>query len=59
MPDDLRNPGPEDGRLIALGEDHEVAYWCKEFGVTKTELMNAISHVGLSAKAVRAYFGEK
>lgn len=59
MPDDLRNPGPEDGKLISLTEDHEVAYWCKEFGVDRRGLMDAISRVGLSARRVREYLEKK
>lgn len=56
MADDLKNPGPEDGKLISLKQQHEVVYWCMEFDCTKEELMAAVKQVGLSADAVRAYF---
>jgi hypothetical protein len=56
MADDLKNPGPEDGKRISINQDHEVVYWCMELDCTKAELMEAIKQVGLSADAVRAYF---
>lgn len=59
MPDDRNIRGPEDGKLISIKEDHEVAYWCEEFGVERAELLNAVKHVGVSARAVRIYLQEK
>jgi hypothetical protein len=57
MSDDLKNPGPEDGRLIALKEPHEVEYWTKKFDVTREELEAAVAEVGHSAKKVASHFG--
>lgn len=59
MADDLKNPGPEDGKLISLTERHEVVYWCRELGCTEKELMEAVKNVGVSAKAVREYLTAK
>lgn len=55
--DDLSNPGPEDGKLISLTEDHERAYWCKALEVDRAGLESAVAAVGHGAAAVRAYLG--
>lgn len=53
MSDDLTNPGPEDGKLISLTEEHELDYWSAELGLTRDELRVAVGAAGHSAKAVR------
>lgn len=55
MSDDLKNPGPEDGKLISLSEDHELDYWTGALGVSRDELRAAVEAVGHSAEAVRAH----
>lgn len=55
MPDDRSNPGPEDGKLISLTEDHEVTYWTKALNVDRAKLKEAVDAVGHSAQAVRFY----
>lgn len=40
---------------IALGEEYEVQYWTKKFGVSCDELENAIDAVGNSADAVKKH----
>lgn len=55
MPDDRNNPGPEDGKLISLIEDHEVTYWTKTLNIDRDKLKEAVEAVGHSAQAVRAY----
>ena len=57
MPDNLNDPGPQDGKLISLTEDHEVAYWTKALGVTRHQLEDAVAAVGDSAAAVREHLG--
>lgn len=55
MADDLKNRGAQDRARIALGEEHEVAYWTKALGVTEEELKRAVDAVGNGADAVREY----
>lgn len=57
MADNLKDPGPLDGKFISLKEDHEVAYWTKALGVTRAQLEDAVAAVGNSAKAVREHLG--
>jgi hypothetical protein len=42
----------EDGKLITLTDDYEVAYWTKKFGVSGQRLAQAVRRVGHSAAAV-------
>nr|WP_315394360.1 DUF3606 domain-containing protein [uncultured Duganella sp.] len=53
MSDDLKNAGAGDRARINVNEQHEVAYWTKELGVTKDRLAQLVKEVGPSAKAVR------
>ena len=57
MADNLKDPGPQDGKTISLKEPHEVAYWSKAFGITAEELTDAVAAVGHSASAVREHLG--
>lgn len=58
MSDDLHKRRPQDASKINVHEDWEVRYWCKEFGCTEAELKKAVTAVGVSAAAVRKYFGK-
>jgi len=53
MPDNLDDPGPQDGKLISLTEEHELDYWTKTLGVTRDELRALVDKHGHSADAVR------
>lgn len=53
MSDDLKNSGSQDRARINVNEQHEVAYWTEELGVTKDRLAQLVKEVGPSAKAVR------
>jgi len=55
MADDKTLRSPQDSSRIALGEDYEVAYWTKKFGVTRDELTEAVNAVGNGAEAVEEY----
>jgi hypothetical protein len=55
MADNLNDPGPQDGKLIALDEPWELARWCGALKVTPGRLEEAVSHVGHSAVAVREW----
>jgi Protein of unknown function (DUF3606) len=58
MADDPSKRGPQDRSRISLGEDYEVRYWCKKYGVTPDVLRAAVEKVGNSAKAVEAELGK-
>jgi hypothetical protein len=58
MPDDMTNIGGQDRARIAMGEDHEVAYWTDKLGVSRDELAKAVDEVGSSADAVAVYLGK-
>jgi hypothetical protein len=55
MADDKTLRGPQDRSRIALGEDYEVRYWTKKFGVSKDQLADAVGAVGNSAEAVERH----
>ena len=52
MADDKTNRGPQDRSRINLSEDYEVRYWTDKFGVSKSQLEDAVREVGSSAEAV-------
>lgn len=52
MPDN-RNIAAQDRDRINLGEDYEVQYWSKKFGVSPERLAEVIGRVGDSVQAVR------
>ena len=54
MADDKTNRGPQDRSRINLSEDYEVRYWTDKFGVSKSQLEDAVREVGSSAEAVEA-----
>ncbi|SDA36053.1 DUF3606 domain-containing protein [Sphingomonas sp. NFR15] len=55
MADDKTLRGPQDSSRVALGEDYEVAYWSKKFGVSRDKLAEAVKAVGNGADAVEEY----
>lgn len=59
MSDDLTNPGPEDGKLISLTEEHELDYWAGALGITREKLREAVAVVGHSAEKVREWLAEQ
>ena len=58
MPDDKTNRGQPDRSKINMGEDYEVKYWSRHFGVTPEELKKVVDRVGNSAAAVAKEFGK-
>ena len=54
MADDKTNRGPQDRSRINLSEDYEVRYWTDKFGMSKSQLEDAVREVGSSAEAVEA-----
>jgi hypothetical protein len=55
MVDDKTLRSPQDSSRIAMGEDYEVEYWTKKFGVSRDRLQQAVDAVGNGANAVEQY----
>jgi hypothetical protein len=61
MADDPSKRGSPDNKLISLKEEWEVDYWTQRLGkqlgrkVSRDELREVVSKVGVSARKVRAY----
>jgi hypothetical protein len=55
MADSKALRSPQDSSRIAMGEDYEVEYWTKKFGVSRDELQQAVDAVGNSASAVEKH----
>ena len=55
MPDSKKQSGSPDSKRININEEHEVQYWTKALGVSKTELMNAVGKAGTSVEAVKNF----
>ncbi|MGP7795595.1 DUF3606 domain-containing protein [Sphingomonas sp. CLY1604] len=58
MSDNLNIRRPADASRVNVHETWEVEYWTKKFGVTKTQLENAVKTVGTSAAAVARHLGK-
>jgi hypothetical protein len=58
MSDNLQERGPQDRSRINVHEEWEVAYWTKELGLSKEELVAAVQAAGPSATAVRQHLGK-
>jgi len=59
MADNKTKTGTPDRSRIAIGEDHEVAYWTKKFRVSKETLAEAVSAVGTSAQVVADFLNKR
>lgn len=55
MADDKTLKSAQDRSRIAMGEDYEVAYWTKKFGVSRETLQEAVDAVGHSVTAVEKH----
>jgi hypothetical protein len=58
MADDTTKRAPRDAKPIDLGDDSEIYFWTKKFGVTKERLAEAVTAVGHSPETVGAYLDE-
>ena len=52
-------PRAQDRRRINMGEEYEVEYWAKTFGVTKQRLAEVVGKVGDSLQAVQRELSDK
>lgn len=55
MADNKNHTGSPDRDRIGLSEDYEIRDWTESLGVSEERLRQAVSAVGNSAEAVRAY----
>ncbi len=55
MSDDKTKRSPQDASRIAMGEDYEVDYWTRRFGVSPEVLQAAVDAVGNGADAVERH----
>lgn len=46
MSDNPLEPGPQDDDRINVNVESELAYWTRQFGVTRARLAEAIQEVG-------------
>jgi len=58
MSDNLKIKEPVDGSKVNIHEPYEVNYWCKKWGVSKSQLEAAVKSVGTSKFAVAKYLGK-
>ena len=55
MADDKTKIGTPDNDLISIKQDYERRDWAEKFGVSETQLVQAVQAVGHSAKKVQAW----
>lgn len=58
MSDDKSQRAPQDAARVAMGEDYEVGYWTRRFGVSRERLAEAVDAVGNGADRVETYLKE-
>lgn len=58
MADNTKIKGPADAARVNVGEDYEVAYWTKKFGVSAETLKSAVGKVGPMADKVARELGK-
>jgi len=59
LSDNLTKRGPQDRSRIALGEEHEIAYWTNKFRVSRDAIEEAVAAVGNSSQAVADFLGKR
>jgi hypothetical protein len=59
MSDNLQKAGQQDRSRINVHEEWEVRHWTEALGVSREELEQAVSEVGVSADAVREHLKRK
>lgn len=59
MSDDMKNRGEPDRSRISLSQDHEVAYWSRELGLSPSELRTAVVMAGSSPDDVRRFVNRR
>jgi len=58
MPDDLKKSGRQDDNKVSANQDWEISYMTEKFGVTATEVQNAVQAVGNQRDRVEAYLAK-
>jgi hypothetical protein len=59
MPDKRAKLGPSDHARIKLESDDDVRFWCREFGITRKQLMTVVAKVGDGPKDVKQELARK
>lgn len=57
MSDNPLEPGPQDYDRINVNVESEIAYWSKEFGVSREQLAKAIEEAGPRVVDVKRQLG--
>jgi hypothetical protein len=55
LADSLEKTGRQDDTRIDIDQDHEVAYWSNELGVSRDQLRSAVAKAGPMVKNVREH----
>lgn len=58
MSDDKTKTGPADDSRINVHEDYELEYWSKKLGVTKQQIKDAVTKVGVMVVNVKNHLGK-
>lgn len=46
MVDDTTKRQPEDPKRVNINQEHEIAYWCKKWAISKDRLLKLVKEVG-------------
>jgi hypothetical protein len=55
LADHVEETGRQDDTRIDIDQDHEVAYWSNELGVSRDQLRSAVAKAGPMVKNVREH----
>ena len=59
MPNDKTKTRPQDAFRVNVIEPHEVEYWCRRFGCTKQQLVDAVKKVGVMVDDVERELNQR
>jgi hypothetical protein len=59
MSDVTQRGNADNARVINAYDDHEVRYWCNEFGCTEDEFFDAMTAAGTMSDRVGAHIAAK
>lgn len=58
MSDNLKIRQPQDPKQVNVHEPWEVKYWTQKFGVTPSQLKQAVKEVGTQVQSVKRHLGK-
>ena len=56
--DNPNEVGSQDRNRISVSEDYELQYWSEKFGISRTELREAVEAVGNDPDEVEKYLND-